>query len=306
MVASRCVLALCPPSVLVAMLLCGCSGCSSPRSEPDARATVADAAHGDGADAAPTTNPSDASAERAEILDVFFGLDNALPATANFLCMGGAGMDGMPVSFSRRIGVDTPAASAFRITTRSGAVRTPRCATLRPAIGASKRHTVLLIGELGEDPSDPPVRLEVIGSVPLLNGGDAMGLSSDRVTPLSEGPSLRIAYRYAPAELARSTCPPATRQIVQLTWAGGVSAPMGGELGEPARARMRVTVMGGIDVTPIALADLGDNDNYTQLCLDTDAQAERVTIEAGVAADPRGDSNPMTSIRVTRDPEAIR
>jgi hypothetical protein len=242
----------------------------------------------------------------AEILDVFFGLDNALPATANFLCLGGGGMDGMPVTFSRRIGADTPEPSAFRVTTRSGAVRMPRCATLRPALGPSKRHTVLLIGDVGDDPGDPPVRLDVIGSVALLHGGDAMGLSSEHVTPLAAGPSVRIAYRYDPTELVGSSCPTTTRQIVQLTWAGGVTAPTGDELGDVARTAMRVTLAGGLQVSPIALADLGDNDNYTQLCLDTDTPAESVTVEAGVAADPRGDTNPATSIRVTTDPEGVR
>jgi hypothetical protein len=266
------------------------AGCGSTGSTPP----VADA------------HAADGSVPPARILDVFFGLDNALPPTANFLCMGGGGMDGMPVTFSRRIGVDSPSASAFRVTTRSGAVHTPRCATLRPALGPGKRHTVLLIGEFGQDPSDPPVRLDVIGSVPLLGGGDAMGLSSDQVTPLPLGPSLRIAYRYAPSALAGSSCPSATRQTVQITWAGGVTAPTGGELGDAARSRMRVTLAGGTEVTPIALADLGDNDNYTQLCLDAEAPAERVTVEAGVAADPRGDTNPPTSIAVTIDPEGSR
>jgi hypothetical protein len=260
---------------------------------------------------APTQPSSGSSVDggatpRAEILDVFFGLDNALPATANFLCLGGGGMDGMPVTFSRRIGVDTPEPSAFRVTTRSGAVRTPRCATLRPALGPSKRHTVLLIGDFGDDPGDPPVRLDVIGPVALLSGGDAMGLSSERVTSLAAGPSVRVAYRYAPTELAGSSCPGTTRQIVQLAWAGGVTAPMGGELGDAARAGMRVTLVGGVQVSPIALADLGDNDNYTQLCLDTDTPAESVTVEPGLAADPRGDTNPETSIRVTTDPEGVR
>jgi hypothetical protein len=256
---------------------------------------------------APRPMAGDGAASPAAVLDVFFGLDDALPMTANFLCLGGGGMDGMPVTLSRRIGVDSPAASAFRVTTRSGRSLTPRCATLRPALGASKRHTVLLIGEFGDDPGDPPVRLEVIGSVPLLNGGDAMGLSSASVTPLPQGPSLRIGYRYAPASLPSSSCPtPTTRQIVQLTWAGGVTAPTGGDLGEAARGRMRVTLESGAVVTPVALADLGDNDNYTQLCLDAESPAVSVTAEAGVAVDPRGDLNPETTIRVTTDPEVIR
>lgn len=277
---------------LLGVLLC--AGCrSTAESQPDAQ-MVSDA-----------QTASDGGS-RAQILEVFFGLDNALPLMSNLLCPGAAGMDGMPVTFSRRIGVDNPEASAFRVTTRSGLVRTPRCATLRPALGPSKRHTVLLIGDFGDDPADPPARVEVIGSVPLLNDGDATGLSSDRVTPLSQGPELRIAYRYAPTALAGSSCPPMTRQIVQLTWAGGVRSSTGGELGDEARARMRVTLSTGVTVTPVALADLGDNDNYTQLCLDTDTPAESVAVEAGVAIDPRGDANPMTSIGVSADPEIVR
>jgi hypothetical protein len=106
------------------------------------------------------------------------------------------GLDGIPVTFTRRLAADFPDPSAFRITTRSGAVFTPICATLNPALGASKRHTVLLVGQLGSE-GDPPVRIDIVGSVPLLNGGDAKGLSSDRVTPLERGPELRIGYRYA-------------------------------------------------------------------------------------------------------------
>ena len=265
---------------LLASLLLGCSGAAG---ETDA--TVA----------------QDTGPQTGAILEAFFGLDNALPLTVNLLCPGGGGLDGMPVTFSRRIGVDQPEASAFRITTRSGQVLTPRCATLRPALAPSKRHTVLLIGELG-DASDPPVRVEVVGSVPWQNGGDASGLAIDTVTPLAEGPSLRIAYRYAPGEL-RTSCPAGTQQIVQITWAGGVTATTGGELGEAARVGMRVTLEDGTVVTQRALADLGDNDNYTQLCLDTATPATEVSVDAGLAQDPRGDANPATSLRITSDPE---
>ena len=247
------------------------------------------------------------AAPKAQILDVYFGLDDALPVRANLLCLGVrvAGMDGVPVTFSRRIALDNPDPAAFRITTQSGAMHTPLCATLRPALGASKRHTVLLIGELGSE-NDPLVRVDVVRSVPLLNGGDAMGLSTDRVTALALGPELRIGYRYAPGDLPKARCPNSALQIVQITWAGGVRAPGGGELGEAARRGMRVALSNGAEVSPIALADLGDNDNYTQLFLDTLTPADRVTVEPGVAIDPRGDLNPRTSIRISADPEPLR
>ncbi len=247
------------------------------------------------------------AAPSAQILDVFFGLDDALPARASLLCRGVpvTGLDGIPVTFTRRLAADFPDPSAFRITTRSGAVFTPICATLNPALGASKRHTVLLVGQLGSE-GDPPVRIDIVGSVPLLNGGDAKGLSSDRVTPLERGPELRIGYRYARSELPSASCPQSTQQIVQITWAGGVTAPGGDELGEAARLGMRVTLSNGVEVSPIALADLGDNDNYTHLCLDTQTAAESVSVASGVAVDPRGDLNPRTSMRITADPEILR
>jgi hypothetical protein len=169
------------------------AGCGSTVAPP----TVADARAADGG--GPT----------AQILDVFFGLDNALPSMANFLCMGAGGMDGMPVTFSRRIGVDNPSASAFRVTTRSGATHTPRCATLRSAVGPSERHTVLLIGEFGQDPGDPPVRLDVIGSVPLLGGATRWACRVIRSRPCRSAP--RCASRIATRRL-RSPARPAHRR----------------------------------------------------------------------------------------------
>ncbi len=275
---ASCVAAL---SFLVGTGLSACSGAS-----PAAPADAADT--------------PDASLPAAEILDVFFGLDDALPVTANVLCMGASGMDGMPVTLSRRVAVDRPDASAFRITTRSGATHVPRCATLLPALAPTKRHTILLIGDLGSDPGDPPVRLDLVGSIPLEGGGDASGLSSTHVTPLADGPSLLIGLRYSPAVL--SGCPsPATLQTVQITWSGGITAVGGAELGDAERARMHVSVEepgGTRELTPFALADLGDRDNYTQLCLDVAAPASSVRVEAGVAIDPRGDANPETTIAV--------
>lgn len=276
------------PAACLALAALACAGCRTTAEAP------LDAARGDDAGSA------------VRILEAFFGLDNALPATVNLLCPGAGGMDGMPLILSRRVGVDRPEATAFRVTTRSGRARTPRCATLLPALGASERHTVLLMGDFGDDPADPPARVEVVGSLPLLRGGDARGVSIEGVTPLSQGPAPRIAYRYAPAELGASACPTGTRQIVQLTWSGGVRATTGGELGDDARAGMRVTLATGAVVTPFALADLGDNDNYTQLCLEAESPAEGVALEAGIAIDPRGDANAENSIRVTADPEAER
>jgi hypothetical protein len=270
---------------LAACALVALQGCPSAPTPPSS--------HGEGAPAS----------GEARILVTFFGLDNALPAKAGLMCPGAAGGDGMPVTFSQRVAVTNPAASSFRVTTRSGATHVPRCATTRPADDPSERQTVLLMGQLGDDPADPPVRIDIVGSVPLDGGGDARGLSAP-VTPLAAGPSLLLALRYAPAELPRSSCPAGkTKQIVQVTWSGGVTAPGGGDLGDAQRTRMHVTLAGADggtrEVTPFALADLGDNDNYVQLCLDDAAPPLSVRVEPGTCVDPHGDANDATSVTVT-------
>lgn len=59
-------------------------------------------------------------------------------------------------------------------------------------------------------------------------------------------------------------------------------------------------VTGEGEVTPFALGDIDDNDNYVHLCLGTPAYASEVNAQAGVLVDPRGDVNPSTSVPVTR------
>jgi hypothetical protein len=238
------------------------------------------------------------------MLSAFFGLDDALPAKVSFLCFGGAGKDGMPVIFSRRLASMTVEPKAFRVRTASGAEHTPLCAVLAPATGATERHTVLLIGELGSAASDPPISVEVVSSLPLEGGADAKGLSA-QVTPLASGPSLAMGLRFSPGQLS-SSCPPQTTSVVQLTWQGGVTAPGGGELAEVQRLRHHVSMRsadgGSAEVAPIALADLGDNDNYVHLCLEGEGQSLAVRVEPGTVVDPGGDLNPETSIFLVDGP----
>ena len=96
------------------------------------------------------------------LLSAFFGLDNALPFAVNLLCFGGAGDDGMPVVFSHRISSDSVRPEQFQITTRSGQLTTPECATLRPAGDPGERRTVLLIGEFGNADTDPPEVVTIV------------------------------------------------------------------------------------------------------------------------------------------------
>lgn len=237
-----------------------------------------------------------------QLLSAFFGLDNALQGPTRLICREAPGSDGMPVILSRRVApsatsgrTGTVDAEVFEVALSSGERRAPACAALAPARDASERHTLLLVGEFGSE-EDPPLQVTVVGSLPLEGGADARGLSV-AVTPLEEGPELVLAFRYTPADL-ETDCPRATRQVVVVVWAGGVTLAEG-RTDEEHRTMYRVETESGT-VAPDALVDLGDNDNYEHLCLGGAALPVRVHAAAGVVLDPRGDPNVETSVDVSR------
>ena len=241
-----------------------------------------------------------------KLLSAFFGLDNALPLAVNLLCFGASGDDGMPVVFSHRISSDSVRPEQFQITTRSGELKTPECATLRPAGDPGERRTVLLMGEFGNADNDPP---EVVTIVEDLLSDTAAPLNfngqSVKVTPLIEGPSMVMAESLDREEWGidrRGTqCPrEGLRQIIRITWNGGVRLANGEEPGDTEAHLYRVTMQpeqGASYIThPIAIAELGDNDNHHFLCLDTDDTASAVSFPSGHFIDPNRDLNPDTSV----------
>ncbi|MXX74452.1 MAG: hypothetical protein F4210_11490 [Holophagales bacterium] len=251
-----------------------------------------------------------ANGETARPLSAFFGLDNALPAGANFLCQGASGQDGMPIVLSHTVDAETLQPGDFRIVTRSGSERTPICSTLRPAGDPGELRTVLLIGEFGDATDDPPAKVLVVGDL-FSDGvtGDPVNFrgTETSVTPLDAGPSLVFAEvvpedRWS-TESRGSACPEGIQQVVRATWAGGVRLPDGADAGDAERALYRVTVKrpdGSTDeIVPAALADLGDNDNNHLLCLDTSAPAVSVSFPGGHLVDPNQDLNPDTRVAVS-------
>jgi len=253
--------------------------------------------------------------EEPALLSAFFGLDNALPQAARGLCVRAPGRDGMPVIFSEEIDADTLQPSDFAVTTMSGVVSTPLCVTLRPAIDPGELRTVLLIGEFGSAEIDEPVLVEVVGEILSLNDGyDFMGTSVE-VTPLASGPFMVLAQS-VPVEQWRldqqagrqqgNGCPSeGTVQIVRAVWSGGVTIPGGEEAGERERAQYLVTLQAEDgttrDVTPFALADIGDGDNNHLLCLDVDGTPIMVTFPEGYLYDPNADAlNLPAQVPITR------
>lgn len=248
------------------------------------------------------------------LLSAFFGLDNALPFGANGLCRGARGQDGMPVILSAVIDPVTLDADDFAVTTESGVVSTPFCATLSPAVDTGELRTVLLIGEFGDADTDPPITVEIVGDV-LTSDAAALNFLGARVevTPLSAGPTLVVAESVPEDEWALDQasgrqrgdgCPSdGTVQIVRVTWAGGISNAEGGEAGEVERALYRVMLVGAdgveAEIVPFALADLGDGDNNHLLCLDMAGEPKVVFFPAGYLYDPNADTpNPDTSVEI--------
>lgn len=258
------------------------------------------------------------------LLSAFFGLDNKLPTAAAGLCLRAPGQDGMPVIFSAVIDPDSLQPQDFTVTTQSGVVHTPLCATLSPAVDRGELRTVLLIGEFGDAEKDPPAKVAVVGDI-LTSAGkgrnpDAADENSQNfkgasvaVTPLSAGPTLIVAESVPQDqwELNQRSgrqrgdgCPATgTVQIVRATWAGGVSIQSGDEAGQAEGALYRVTLIGAdgkpVEVAPFKLADLGDGDNNHLLCLDVAGEPQSVFFPAGYLYDPNADApNPDTRVPV--------
>lgn len=250
--------------------------------------------------------------QSAELLSAFFGLDNALPRRSRLICRGAPGKDGMPVIFSTEIDHMTMQAGDFRVTTASGATGQMHCVTLLPATDAGELRTVLLVGEFGDNETDPPKRVEIVGHLHSIDSTlDFRGAQVD-VTPLEPGPSLVMAeivdpltpdLRLGQRRSDGTDCPTdGFQQAVRVVWAGGVTLENGDELSDAERDLYRVTVRAEDaaqrDIAPTALADLGDGDNNHLLCLDTKDVPVSVSFPAGVLTDPNDDPNPATSVEI--------
>lgn len=278
---------------------------------------LADVTSSDISDTTPDAGlPREADGRSATLLSAFFGLDNALPRLSRLICRGAPGMDGMPVIFSTEIDHTTLQAGDFRVTTASGATGEMTCVTLLPATDPGELRTVLLVGEFGDAETDPPVSVDIVGHIHSLDGTmDFRGATVD-VTPLDPGPSLILAEIVDPATpdeglgLPRTDgddCPSeGIAQAVRVVWTGGVTLENGDEPGDAERDLYRVTVRAADgterEVTPTALADLGDGDNNHLLCLDTADAPVSVAFPEGIFTDPNDDLNPATSVTVLQTP----
>lgn len=261
------------------------------------------------------TATTDARGKRARVLSAFFGLDNGLPNTANrAVCRGAGGKDGMPVIFSHEVDFASMQAGDFKVTSASGKVGEITCVTLAPADDRGELRTALLAGEFGSI-DDQPARVEIVGN--LLSSDQSVNFKGMSITPiaLEAGPTIVLAELVPEDQLelgkeptplpwgGGSGCPVGTKQVVNITWVGGVTKPGGREADDVERQQYRVTAQQAdgskVEVTPKSLADLVDGDNNHRLCLDAGGKPKSVFFPAGFLTDPRGDPNPDTSMLIS-------
>ena len=244
----------------------------------------------------------------AKLLTAFFGLDNALPKRAKRLYRNAPGQDGMPLVFSHELEPNTLQASDFEVTTQNGTKFQVEGATLLPANEEFELRTVLLIGEYGNYPDNPPTSVKIVGDLLSRTKHNFKG-ESIAVIPLEDGPILSYAEyftydeNYPYDEKGRGCdCPKKkTKMVVRTVWAGGVRAINGDELGTSELNDFEVTLLRGKDtllVRPYRFADLDDNDNNIDLCLKETGIPILVKVNENRVIDPRGDANPKTQIEV--------
>ncbi|MBK8966897.1 MAG: T9SS type A sorting domain-containing protein [Lewinellaceae bacterium] len=242
------------------------------------------------------------------LVSAFFGLDNALPFQANFLCPGAFGMDGMPVNFKFPIDASSLSASDFEVVDSLGNIHIPICAVLAPANENGENRTVLLIGELGNAAVSPPVEVRVVGDLFTINtlpGESACseimnlnGISTTNVVRLYEGPSLFFAQKI---DGNLNECSSGI-QTIQVAWNGGITPYISGDTeSDLFQYYIGYSDSSGVLIphVPISIADINDNDNFHQLCFSTIDPIIKISMMANTVEDPNQDPNLYSEIDVS-------
>jgi formylglycine-generating enzyme required for sulfatase activity len=217
------------------------------------------------------------------------------------------GLDGLPVVFSELLDPTTVDPSDFLITTASGATYTPVGATVNPAHDEGERRTVALFGQFGDADSDPPVTVSLVGELLTVGGVNiTQSASPIGVIPLADGPTLVYAETVDPTTVDEVD---GSALVLRAVWAGGIVATDGNEVTEHEWSQY---VLSGADafgnpveLTPIGIRDLNDNDNNHLLYFDQAITPDALFLPGGLVIDPNGDANPATSIAVVGAPGTV-
>ena len=239
----------------------------------------------------------------AKVLTAFFGLQE-LPMQSLMLYWKGPGKSGMPVVFSQEVDPTTLDNSDFEVITADGKSHEVEFVTLKPANEPFELRTVLLIGNYGTHPDNPPLRVNIVGDLKSRSGQQYLGQSVAAI-PLPDGPTISYSeyfvfdedYPYVKSG-AGCDCPrEGTNMVVRAVWAGGIRALNGKDPGEAELDAFRVTMVqqgDTVEVKPYAFGDLKDGDNNLDLCLKETGVPIKVRAAANTVMDPRDDPNPET------------
>lgn len=302
-------------SLLCFIIVVGCSAIEQGRLIREYEPVLSNASPVDTTVTNVTAN-RDSRGRQAGLISAFYGLDDALPKVADRgIWPGAGGTDGMPVIFSHEIDYKTMQVGDFRVTAASGKVGEILAVTLAPADDKGELRTVLLAGSYGSI-NDQPVKVEIVGNLLSIDGTLNFKGASVDVTPLEEGATIvwteivpedewDIGKKATPLPWGGgSGCAAGTKQVVRVTWSGGVTKKGGDEVDDVERVQYKVTVLlkdgSKIEAIPFALGDLGDGDNNHELCLDVSGTPQSVYFPAGYMKDPRKDLNPETTITIRK------
>ena len=244
------------------------------------------------------------ASRQAKVLTAFFGRDSDLPLQSIGLYRKAPGKSGMPIVLSQEIDPSTLDNSDFEVTTQNGDIFNVEYATLKPASEEFELRTVLMIGEYGTHPENPPISVKIVGDLVSRSGQNYKGQSVD-VIPLPEGPIISYAeyfiidddYPYVKRGRGCDCPKEETETVVRAVWSGGVRALNGKDLGDNELNAFDITLVQGSDTIktkPFKLADLKDNDNNLDLCLKEKGIPILVEAKENIAIDPRDDPNPQT------------
>lgn len=230
-------------SLLCFIIIVGCSALERGRLISEYEPVLSNASPMDTTVTNVTAN-CDSRGRQAGLISAFYGLDDALPKAADRgIWPGAGGTDGMPVIFSHEVDYKTMQMGDFRVTTASGKVGEIVAVTLAPADDKGELRTVLFAGSYGSI-DDQPVKVEIVGNLLSIDGTLNFKGASVDVTPLEEDPTMVLAEIVPEDEWdidkeasplpwgGGSGCATGTKQVVRVTWSGGV----------PSRVVMKLTM----------------------------------------------------------------
>lgn len=243
--------------------------------------------------------------EGPKILSAYMGVINVPPDDVNDVARCGMEQlpvtlaEAMPVTFSVQVDQSTLFHDQFRLMDVFGDIHLPSCATLTPGDDPDELYTVLLVGQFTFFRRYYPERVYVqpsAGGIRLrsIDGEDLTGLTIDRVTLYSNGPSLVMA------KLFRGTGPDGADQI-QTCWQGGVTGLDDKELDEEELSGFALITRMGETIVPDGFEDVDDGDNFVVLNVPPGKDGRmivKVTVRQHTLYDPTNNPNPYTEALV--------